>query len=59
VYSKTKFDDQYQIGKKYRERNAEEIAQEKRNAEEMYDLLKADETLDKQDKGVQNLMCAV
>jgi hypothetical protein len=59
AYSKTKFDDQYQIGKKYRERSADEIAQEKANAEEMYDLLNKDESLNKADKGVQNLMRAV
>jgi hypothetical protein len=59
AYSKTKFDDQYQIGKKYRERNAEEIAQEKTNAEEMYDLLNKDESLDKTDKGMKNLMYTV
>jgi hypothetical protein len=51
AYNNTKFDDQYQIGKKYRERSATEIAQEKANAEEMYDLLNKDESLNKADKG--------
>jgi hypothetical protein len=59
AYNKTKFDDTYQIGKKYRERDATEIAQEMVNAEEMYDLLDKDESLNKSDKGVQNLMRAV
>jgi hypothetical protein len=53
------FGDQYQRGKKFRERDAKEIAQEKLNAEEMYDLLDKDERMDKTDKGVQNLMRAV
>jgi hypothetical protein len=59
AYNKTTFGDQYQRGKKYRERSAKEIAQEKLNAEQMFDWLEADKTLDKSDKGVQNLMCAV
>jgi hypothetical protein len=56
AYNKTKFDDSYQIGKKYRERNTTEIAEEKTNAEQMYDWIKKDERLDKLDKEVQNLM---
>jgi hypothetical protein len=59
AYSKTKFDDNYQIGRKYRERSATEIAQEKMNAEQMYDWIDKDECLNKADKEVQNLMRAV
>jgi hypothetical protein len=50
---------QYQRGKKYRERNATEIAEEKLNAEQMHDWLEKDERLDKTNKEVQNLMRAV
>jgi ribosomal protein S15P/S13E len=56
TYSKTKFGDQYQRWKKYRERSATEIAQEKQNAEQMYEWLENDDSLDKKDKRVQNLM---
>jgi predicted Zn-ribbon and HTH transcriptional regulator len=59
AYNKTKFDDHFQIGKKYRERSATEIAQEKANAEEMYNLLEKDTTLDHSKKEVQNLMRVV
>jgi hypothetical protein len=52
AYNKTTFGDQYQRWKKYRERSAKEIAQEKLNAEQMYDWLESDKTLDKSDKGV-------
>jgi hypothetical protein len=51
AYDKMKFGDQYQRGKKYRERKVTEIVQEKANAEQMYDWLEADKTLDRQDKG--------
>jgi hypothetical protein len=37
AYSKTKFGDQYQIVKKCRDQSAQEILEEKRNAEHMYD----------------------
>jgi hypothetical protein len=59
TYNKTTFGDQYQRGKKYRERDAKEIAQEKLNAEQMYDWIDKDPRMDKTDKGVQNLMRAV
>jgi aspartyl/asparaginyl beta-hydroxylase (cupin superfamily) len=58
AYNKKKFDDTYQIGKKYRERSATEIAEEKRNEEQKYDWIEKLD-LDKSDKGVKNLMFAV
>jgi hypothetical protein len=59
AYNKTKFGDQYQRGKKYREKDVKEIQQEKTNAEQMYVWIDKDESLNKSDKGVQNLMRAV
>jgi hypothetical protein len=59
TYDNTDFGDQYEIGRKYRNRSADEIRRERDNALEMYGMLQSDDRLDKKDKKVQNLMRAV
>jgi hypothetical protein len=42
----------YQIRKKYRDRSAKEILEERNIALQIYDWLESDDNLDKKDKGV-------
>jgi hypothetical protein len=59
TYDGKNFGDQYEIGRKYRNRSANEIRRERDNALEMYGMLESDPRMDKSDKKVQNLMWAV
>jgi hypothetical protein len=58
-YDATNFGDDYEIGRKYRNRSADEINRERQNALEMYKKLEEDKDLDHGKKEVQNLMLAV
>jgi hypothetical protein len=59
TYDGTNFGDQYEIGRKYRNRIADEIRRERDNALGMYGMLQSDNNLNKSDKKVQNLMRAI
>jgi hypothetical protein len=59
TYDATNFGDDYEIGRKYRNRSADEITRERQNTLEMYKKLEEDTTLDHGKKEVQNLMWAV
>jgi hypothetical protein len=58
-YDNTNFGDQFEIGRKYRNRSADEIKRERDNALEMYKKLEEDKDLDHGKKEVQNLMWVV
>jgi hypothetical protein len=59
MHDKTNFGEQYEIGKKYRNRSVDEIKRKKDNQLEIYAVVEKDDSLDKKDKGVQNLLYAV
>jgi hypothetical protein len=58
-YDNTNFGDDYEIGRKYRNRSVDEIKRERDNALEMYKALEEDKSLDHGKKEVVNLMRAV